>query len=338
MSKARRSRAFTLIELLVVVAIIALLISILLPSLSRAREQARIAVCLSNERSLGQGLATYAAEFHDWLPGPNTSGMDLTLNPTSYTYRRFPTEPTQNMDWISPSMGRILGLPANENDRLVAILNNKLRCPSNKERYTGEYTGSGSSGPELTVNYQDLIYNSYTAVAGFHVRIGYDPDDKPIPPVFDDHEVEAPPRVRGVIRASRAPRFKIDGVLDPAGKGYVIEGARYVRQDSGAVQVTFNRFAKQIEGGNFMTWGPALKIGGDPFTRDENDPRKLTPIARKYAFRHLGRLNTLFFDGHGETMSSIEASRVRYWFPSGYIVFSASATWDPDDQNGDIIP
>lgn len=55
-------RAFTLIELLVVVAIIALLLSILLPSLSGAREQGKRAVCLSNLGGIGKALWQYANE------------------------------------------------------------------------------------------------------------------------------------------------------------------------------------------------------------------------------------------------------------------------------------
>jgi prepilin-type N-terminal cleavage/methylation domain-containing protein len=53
-------RGFTLIELLVVVAIIALLISILLPSLAGARNQAKQALCLSNLKTLGEAMLFYA--------------------------------------------------------------------------------------------------------------------------------------------------------------------------------------------------------------------------------------------------------------------------------------
>ncbi|MGD8454493.1 MAG: DUF1559 domain-containing protein [Phycisphaerae bacterium] len=62
------ARAFTLIELLVVVAVIALLISILLPSLSQAREQAKAAKCVSNLKQIGGAMTSYFLDENDWFP------------------------------------------------------------------------------------------------------------------------------------------------------------------------------------------------------------------------------------------------------------------------------
>lgn len=63
-----RKRAFTLIELLVVISIIALLVSILMPALGRARDLAKKTVCLTQERSLFLGLTLYTSDFNDFLP------------------------------------------------------------------------------------------------------------------------------------------------------------------------------------------------------------------------------------------------------------------------------
>ena len=83
-----KRRGFTLIELLVVISIIALLVGILLPSLSKARTQARRAACAANLNQIGIGFQSYLNENRDLMPYasffPSVAPLPLTTSEPIY--------------------------------------------------------------------------------------------------------------------------------------------------------------------------------------------------------------------------------------------------------------
>lgn len=98
-SLANRKAGFTLVELLVVIGIIGLLISILLPSLQKAREYANMVQCQSNLRQIGQGIAIYLVDNNETLP---IGYWDGTFNPVSNPTDSNPAPPNGG-DYSSPN-------------------------------------------------------------------------------------------------------------------------------------------------------------------------------------------------------------------------------------------
>jgi prepilin-type N-terminal cleavage/methylation domain-containing protein/prepilin-type processing-associated H-X9-DG protein len=140
-AKLIAARAFTLVELLVVIGIIAALIAILLPALSKARQQANSVVCLSNLRQIGGAYQMYVSENQGWLPF--VYNADGTLG-WGAPYLRNPTNPVTNtgiywFEAIAPYMGsRKPPLEMNDATDLPSVLQ---RCPNWDRDALGVLTG-----------------------------------------------------------------------------------------------------------------------------------------------------------------------------------------------------
>lgn len=80
----KHHNSFTLIELLVVIAIIAILASLLLPALGKAKEKGRTIACMGNLKQIGGAVVCYINDYESWLP--HSGGPNLTSIPRTWSY------------------------------------------------------------------------------------------------------------------------------------------------------------------------------------------------------------------------------------------------------------
>jgi prepilin-type N-terminal cleavage/methylation domain-containing protein len=172
----RARRGFTLIELLVVVAIIALLISILLPSLRDAREQAKVAKCLANYRQLTTSTVQYCLDYNDnfaFVTAVDQAGNALDVCSWAYGGK------TANDFWTSYG-GSSLLIPVNRrplNPYLMGgkapvdlYVNNELtkraevpvvQCPSDFYSHQQLFWTGGAASPPNPISCYDDVGTSY---------------------------------------------------------------------------------------------------------------------------------------------------------------------------------
>jgi len=131
-----RAKGFTLVEIMVVVAIIALLISILIPSLRAARETARISACAANLRTIAQCTLYYAKASADEMPAGYLTNADGTIYLDSQKRPRLSLNPWEFLQRYTQKVapvkgGRIDGDP--DGFRLEIPV---YSCPSDRRPHT----------------------------------------------------------------------------------------------------------------------------------------------------------------------------------------------------------
>ncbi len=320
----RFGRAFTLIELLVVVAIIALLIAILLPSLGNARKLAKAAKCGTNLRGIAQANAVYAADWNDAIAGsPSTSGS-ACFSPTfglNTTFILSTTPPVfQAYDYMTP-LGNIMNLtytyptpgsPVGNREAMFEYYRNQkiFTCAANDFR-EGPYSGST---PQPVVG--PLI--SYATANMFLYNAG-GPSDGVV-------------NILGSIQALKLllpdgykPRISMVG--NPSRKIYIADGAKFSTTSTQPdIDLTYNGSTGEAcsDWGAHSSFSRSWDRGLVP---GNGNPNGGSFEARFYAFRHGGgtvggisgafKMEAAFFDGHVESLDDMKAADPALWCPTG---------------------
>lgn len=365
---------FTLIELLVVVAIIALLISILLPSLANARESARATKCGVTLRGFGTGLATYVTEENGWIPGANTSGLRTRiadLNNDVATLRD-PGTPVQVYDWLTAIVRQNTELPFGRAQRWI-LIQELYRCPDFEGIRADTFFDAGlASSPDRSDFTAQGVLERFPASAYLmpaHFQYwGQGLRDVSFTTVLvSGRPMPINPLVQGTSWNAvhwGNYRSRLDEVGPPARKVMAADGLRFLT-DAGVIDVDpdpaprfFGAFTSNgAWWAGSEAYGPrqgSLNWNGSVVDAGPDNPDGKGQ-ALGWSYRHgvpseslprtaqenKGSINALFFDGHVARLNDRESREIELWYPSGTLVESQEAVMlelgADEDINGKFL-
>ncbi len=282
-------RAFTLIELLVVVAIIALLVAILLPSLQAAREQARAAGCLSNLHHIGQGIVLYVNENKSFVPGP--------LHPP--VYRKTGDEVDLEEPWDKMNeetarpwflLARLAPMMMTANEQFFEYVDDLATCPTAKLNNEDEnFIPDVDGNPHWSRPYNYLVntWRNTNPMQYFgFVNIGVDWEG------WDNYYRQGDP--------SYQPPKKLDRIPKPAEEWAVGDAWWDYRHVFVNPQEQYNYLIGTWQQNNCPDCDPPMLPNSDPTGASHN------PLPRAPYHKSGQETNLLFFDGHGGVFYGVD--------------------------------
>ena len=302
MSSRRDLRGFTLIEVLVVVAIIALLISVLIPSLSRSRDQAQTLVCKTRLKELYSGHNFYAQDSKgrfphwDWWLWDNFPGTDSGYQyflsqqkPPQTLYAKFGgVRPTDSSVWVT--FGQIYKFVKNPEVYF---------CPKDTKKRDGNAIGAGGSMGTKAIHSYVRFIEPHDAVDQHDHNGAASPNYPPVSAFFLSPDTLKP----GIYSKSS---------LDYAGKFYSTPNK------TGMLFEEYPGFDDTLQSPKPSNEISALNDGYSGFIS----------FTDYMAGRHFGKGNVLFWDGH---VDPVVAKRFNNYPGDKYAAYMALGGPRPPD-------